>query len=96
MVTVSNSKADCYNESPVNERHLTEMQAQRVSLEHMSVKRKKRGFALMSKAQLYAVTSAGGKAVHAVGTAHTWTRDEAIKAGSKGGKKLKGSKWSRM
>ena len=50
----------------------------------------------MSKAQLYAVTSAGGKAVHAVGTAHTWTRDEAIKAGSKGGKKLKGSKWSRM
>jgi len=57
---------------------------------------KKRGFALMSKAQLYAVTSAGGKAVHAVGTAHTWTRDEAIKAGSKGGKKLKGSKWSRM
>jgi hypothetical protein len=50
----------------------------------------------MSKAQLYAVTSAGGKAVHAMGTAHTWTRQEAVKFGSKGGKKLKGSKWSRM
>ena len=62
----------------------------------MSAKRKKRGFALLSKAQLYAVTSAGGKTVHAVGNAHTWTHEEAVKAGSKGGKKLKGSKWSRL
>jgi len=62
----------------------------------MSAKRKKRGFALMSKAQLHAVTSAGGKAAHALGNAHTWTKDEAIKAGSKGGMKLKGSKWSRL
>ena len=62
----------------------------------MSAKRKKRGFALLSKAQLYAVTSAGGKVVHAQGKAHTWTHDEAVKAGSKGGKKLKGSKWSRL
>ena len=62
----------------------------------MSVKRKKRGFALLSKGQLHAVTSAGGKAVHAKGNAHTWTHAEAIKAGSKGGKKLKGSKWSRL
>ena len=62
----------------------------------MSAKRKKRGFALLSKAQLYAVASAGGKTVHAVGNAHTWTHEEAAKAGSKGGKKLKGSKWSRL
>jgi uncharacterized protein len=62
----------------------------------MAAKRKKRGFALMNKAQLYAVTSAGGKSAHALGTAHTWTKQEAVKAGSKGGKKLKGSKWSRM
>jgi len=62
----------------------------------MAAKRKKRGFALLSKAQLHAVTSAGGKAVYAQGTAHTWTREEAAKFGSKGGKKLKGSKWSRL
>ena len=62
----------------------------------MSAKCKKRGFTLLSKAQLYAVTSAGGKTAHAVGTAHTWTREEAVKAGSKGGRKLKGSKWSRL
>jgi hypothetical protein len=62
----------------------------------MSVKRKKRGFALLSKGQLPAVASAGGKAVHAKGNAHMWTHAEAIKAGSKGGKKLKGSKWSRL
>ena len=62
----------------------------------MSVKRKKRGFALLSQGQLHAVTSAGGKSVHAKGNAHTWTHAEAIKAGSKGGNKLKGSKWSRL
>ena len=62
----------------------------------MSAKRKKRGFALLSKAELYAVSSAGGKISHAVGNAHTWTHEEAVKAGSKGGKKLKGSKWSRL
>ena len=60
----------------------------------MSTKRKKRGFALLDKAQLYTVTSAGGKTAHAVGNAHTWTREEAVKAGSKGGMKHKGSKWS--
>jgi hypothetical protein len=62
----------------------------------MATKRKKRGFALLSKAQLHAVASAGGKTAHAVGTAHTWTQEEALKAGSKGGMKLKGSKWSRL
>jgi hypothetical protein len=62
----------------------------------MSTKRKKRGFSLLNKAQLYAVASAGGKTAHAVGNAHTWTHEEAVKAGSKGGKKLKGSKWSRL
>ena len=62
----------------------------------MAAKRKKRGFARLRKAQLYAVTSAGGKAVHAQGKGHAWIHDEAVKAGGKGGKKLKGSKWSRM
>ena len=62
----------------------------------MSAKSTKRCFALMSKAQLHAVKSAGGKAVHAEGNAHTWTKEEAVKAGSKGGMKLKGSKWSRL
>ena len=62
----------------------------------MAAKRKKRRFALLSKAELYAVTSAGGKTAHAVGNAHTWTREEAVKAGRKGRMKRKGSKWSRL
>ena len=50
----------------------------------------------MDKEKLRNVTSAGGKAVHAMGKGHEWTRDEAAKAGRIGGKILKGSKWSRL
>ena len=32
-----------------------------------------------------AIASKGGKAAHAKGTAHTFTREEAIRAGRKGG-----------
>jgi hypothetical protein len=42
------------------------------------------------------IQSAGGKTAHALGKAHVWTPAEARKAGRKGGKKLKGSKWSRL
>jgi hypothetical protein len=62
----------------------------------MSAKRKKRGFALLDKAQLYAVTSAGGKTAHAVGNAHTWTHEEAVKAGLKSRKRRKRPKLSRL
>jgi general stress protein YciG len=57
---------------------------------------KKRGFGSMDKEKLRRVQSTGGKAAHAMGKAHTWSPEEAKKAGRKGGLKLKGSKWSRL
>ncbi len=47
---------------------------------------KKRGFGSMDKQQRSAIASMGGKAAHAQGTAHTWTKEEARKAGRVGGK----------
>ena len=46
---------------------------------------KKSGFAAMTKAQQKAIASKGGKAAHAKGTAHEFTKDEARAAGRKGG-----------
>ena len=50
----------------------------------------------MDKETLRMVQSRGGKAAHAMGRAHTWTSEEARKAGRVGGKGLKGSKWSKL
>jgi len=47
----------------------------------------KRGFAAMSQEQRRAIASLGGKAAHAMGRAHTYTREEAKIAGRKGGLK---------
>ena len=44
-----------------------------------------RGFASMPEEKQRLIASAGGKAAHKKGTAHTYTREEAIKAGKKGG-----------
>lgn len=46
----------------------------------------KRGFASMTPARRAEVAAMGGKAAHAKGTARTFTKAEARKAGSKGGK----------
>lgn len=46
---------------------------------------KKRGFAAISPERLREIASKGGIAAHKKGTAHTWTTEEAIKAGRKGG-----------
>jgi uncharacterized protein len=43
-----------------------------------------RGFASMSKEQQHELASKGGRAVHAKGTAHEWTVEEARQAGRKG------------
>lgn len=45
-----------------------------------------RGFATLSPAQRREISARGGRAAHLAGTAHEFTRDEAIAAGSKGGK----------
>lgn len=44
-----------------------------------------RGFASMSNEKKREIASLGGKAAHAMGTAHTWTSQEAQAAGRKGG-----------
>jgi general stress protein YciG len=49
------------------------------------IKKKLRGFAAMSQASRSAIASRGGKAAHAQGKAHTFTREEAQAAGRKGG-----------
>ncbi len=45
----------------------------------------KKGFARLTPEERRAVSSKGGKAVHAAGTAHEWTKEEARIAGRKGG-----------
>lgn len=44
-----------------------------------------RGFAAMSKDKVREISSKGGKAAHAAGTAHQFTKEEAKAAGTKGG-----------
>lgn len=48
--------------------------------------RSKRGFASMDREKQRMIASKGGKAAHAKGTAHEFTREEAVEAGRKGGK----------
>ena len=43
----------------------------------------------MSQEKQRAIASLGGKAAHAQGRAHTYTREEAISAGRKGGLRRK-------
>ena len=45
----------------------------------------RRGFAAMDATQRSDLAKRGGKAAHAAGTAHEWTRESAIEAGRKGG-----------
>lgn len=44
-----------------------------------------KGFASMDPVKRAAICSLGGKAAHAKGTAHKWSREDARKAGKKGG-----------
>ena len=46
---------------------------------------KKKGFAAMDPKLVSEIARKGGKAAHVAGTAHKFTRDEAIAAGRKGG-----------
>lgn len=45
----------------------------------------RRGFAAMDRTKVAEIASKGGKAAHAVGTAHKFTSEEARAAGKKGG-----------
>jgi general stress protein YciG len=50
--------------------------------------KKKRGFAQMDPARQREIASRGGKAAHAKGRAHRFTREEAQVAGRLGGEKV--------
>jgi general stress protein YciG len=52
----------------------------------------RRGFASLSPAKRKRIAKLGGKAVHAKGTAHTWTPAEARVAGKVGGTVSRGGK----
>lgn len=58
------------------------------------VRRRKRngGFAAMPRDKVRAIASLGGKAAHAVGTAHKFTSEEAQAAGRRGGRNRRGFK----
>jgi hypothetical protein len=43
-----------------------------------------RGFALMNRTKQREIASMGGKAAHAKGTAHEWSREQARIAGRRG------------
>lgn len=47
--------------------------------------KQKRGMALVDPARRREIASMGGKASHAKGTGHEWTREQAREAGRKGG-----------
>jgi general stress protein YciG len=51
-----------------------------------TAKKKLRGFAALTPAERSEISRKGGRSAHWQGTAHEWTRDEAVKAGRKGGK----------
>ncbi len=50
------------------------------------VTKKPRGFAGMTREKVRAIASQGGKAAHALGTAHKFTSEEGRAAGRVGGK----------
>lgn len=54
--------------------------------------KKKRGFGAMDPARQRAIASVGGKASHAQGTGHEWSREAARIAGRKGGKASRGGR----
>jgi general stress protein YciG len=52
---------------------------------HAPPAKKRRGFAVMDPKRVSEIASKGGKAAHAAGTAHEFSREEAREAGRKGG-----------
>lgn len=54
----------------------------------MSPKKRKRGFAAMSRERQREIAAAGGRAAHESDVAHKFDADSASKAGRKGGRKV--------
>jgi uncharacterized protein len=47
--------------------------------------KEKRGFFTLDPSKLRELSARGGRAAHKAGTAHEFTREEAVEAGRKGG-----------
>lgn len=54
--------------------------------------KERRGFASMDPDKQREIASRGGKAAHEKGSAHQWTREEARRAGRKGGEISRGGR----
>jgi general stress protein YciG len=54
-------------------------------IEYVDMPKPTRGFASMSKAKRQAIARLGGIAGHTQGKAHQWKKEEASRAGRKGG-----------
>lgn len=52
----------------------------------------RRGFAAMNPERQREIAAAGGRAAHQAGTAHTFTSEEARRAGRKGGQASRGGR----
>src|SRR6266545_4408408 len=57
----------------------------REEISMQTLKGRGRGFASMTAEKKREIASKGGRAAHALGTAHKWTSEEAQAAGRKGG-----------
>lgn len=63
----------------------SEQEPQQQTTEAARPAKKRRGFAVMDPKRVSEIASKGGKAAHAAGTAHEFSREEAREAGRKGG-----------
>lgn len=64
---------------------LEELHAAPPSTRRPPASKRRRGFAALTKEQVRAIASKGGRAAHAKGTGHRFTVEEARAAGTKGG-----------
>jgi general stress protein YciG len=72
------------DEQPASEQQPASAEPQQTT-EAARPAKKRRGFAVMDPKRVSEIASKGGKAAHAAGTAHEFSREEAREAGRKGG-----------
>ena len=79
------NRDDQQNPSGDEQQPASEAQPQQQQTEAARPAKKRRGFAVMDPKRVSEIASKGGKAAHAAGTAHEFSREEAREAGRKGG-----------
>ena len=79
------NRDDQQNPSGDEQQPASEAQPEQQTTEAARPAKKRRGFAVMDPKRVSEIASKGGKAAHAAGTAHEFSREEAREAGRKGG-----------